>query len=553
MKFILTILTLSLFNSVFSQTAPDRFWIQFTDKNNSPYSLSSPQDYLSQRAIDRRTNQGVSIQINDLPVNPQYIDSLRSFGVQIIHKSKWFNSVTIKETNQAVVDSINNLSFVETYRRVKTYKSNNPVNRERKKTVLKSEINLKSKSYNYGYSTNQIQMLNGHKLHELGYKGQDIQIAVIDAGFFNADSNPVFDSLWADNQVLATANFIDTTTEDIFDLHSHGMMVLSVIAANYPDSMIGTAPKADFYLLRSEDGNSENIIEEDSWVAAAEFADSAGADIINSSLGYTTFDDSTQNHTYNDLDGNTTRVSIGADIAASKGMLVVVAAGNSGNFLWHYISTPADADSVLTIGSVDDLENYSSFSSVGPTADGRIKPDVTAMGEGTAIQTASGGFGTGNGTSLSAPLISGLAACLWQAHPSFSNMELMQAIKISADQYNNPDNEKGYGIPDFEYAHNYLLSIEMQENHVKKHVKVFPNPFIDDIRIEIYPVDSHDIKLNIFDNRGKLVREKIIEANRGLTFRSFNINDLKNLPGGIYILNIKTDNFEFEEKLIKYD
>ncbi len=314
-------------------------------------------------------------------------------------------------------------------------------------------------SYDYGQAFNQINMLNGIPLHDLGYDGAGMTIAVLDAGFLNANVLSAFDSLWLNNQIIGYKDFVSPLAPDIFGSHTHGTSVLSTMGANLPAEMVGTAPKADYWLLRSEDDATEYLIEELNWASAAEYADSVGVDVINSSLVYNTFDDPAQDHTYAYMDGNTTPITIAADLAASKGILVVNSAGNSGSSSWHYIGAPADGDSVFSIGAVNSSGVYASFSSTGPTYDGRIKPNVVAQGQGSTIISAySGNVISGNGTSFSSPITAGMVASLWQAHPDKKNTEIMEAIQQSATQALNPDSLLGFGIPDYFAAHT-LLSV----------------------------------------------------------------------------------------------
>ncbi len=315
-------------------------------------------------------------------------------------------------------------------------------------------------------------MLNGIALHDMGYDGTGMTIAVLDAGFLHADTLRVFDSLWMNGQILGTKDFVSPQSPDIFGAHYHGAMVLSTMGGNWPGKMVGTAPHAHYWLLRSEDGGSEYLIEELNWVSAAEFADSVGADVINSSLGYTTFDNPSQNHTYADMDGNTTPITIGADMAVSKGMIVVNSAGNDGGSSWQYIDAPADGDSVFSIGAVTASGNYASFSSTGPTYDGRIKPNVVAQGSGsTIINPYNGLVSTGSGTSFSSPITAGMVACLWSAHPNKRTTQIMDAIQQSGSLAGNPNNQLGWGIPDYLAAHN-LLSQPVTYNF-SLHLKVF--------------------------------------------------------------------------------
>jgi hypothetical protein len=461
-----TIILLFSFFLSFAQLAPDKYWVKFTDKTNTPYSIENPEDFLSQKAIDRRTNQGIAIEENDLPVDPAYIQAVINEGAEILTVSKWFNSVTVYATSSSVINAIELLPFVLSVE--KDNLGNAPSNEESVKPFFENEweeeivnTNLKGissgSSYDYGSAFNQIDMLNGIALHDAGYDGSGMTIAVLDAGFLNADVIDGFDSLWINGQILGFKDFVEPASPDIFGSHYHGTMVLSTMGAYLPTEMVGTAPKADYWLLRSEDGGTEYLIEEINWVSAAEFADSVGVDIINSSLGYTTFDDASQDHTYANMDGNTTPITIGADIAASKGILVVNSAGNEGNSSWHYIGAPADGNEVFTIGAVNSSGNYASFSSTGPTYDGRVKPNVVAQGQGsTVISAYSGNITTGSGTSFSSPITAGMVACLWQAHPDKTNFEIMTAIEESASLASNPNNQLGYGIPDYLEAHNQL-------------------------------------------------------------------------------------------------
>jgi hypothetical protein len=465
-----SILTLILINSVIlsSQVAPDKYWIRFTDKNNSPYSIDYPEQFLSQKAIDRRNNQGILINSNDLPVNPAYIQAVANLGATVLNVSKWMNSVTIYTASQTVVDAISQLPFVLSVGKSEFEPKN--LTSESKKPFFDSETygeiekvdNVKSllegKSYDYGQAYNQISMLNGIALHDLGYNATGMTIAVLDAGFKNANTISAFSYLWSNNRILGYKDFVEPAAPNIFNSHTHGTHVLSTMGANLPGQMIGTAPEAFYWLLRCEDGGSEYLIEELNWVSAAEFADSVGVDVINSSLGYTTFDDPSQNHTYQDMNGNTTPVAKGADMVVSKGMIVVNSAGNEGSSSWYYIGSPADGDSVFSIGAVDASGNYVSFSSHGPTSDGQMKPDVVAQGSGTTIISANtGNVITGSGTSFSSPVTAGMVTCLWQAHPNRRNTEILQAIRQSGSLAVNPNNEMGYGIPNYMTAHNLLL------------------------------------------------------------------------------------------------
>ncbi|MCF8373498.1 MAG: S8 family serine peptidase [Bacteroidales bacterium] len=548
MKISLLLIILGILISFQSlgQTAPDKYWVQFTDKTNTPYSLSNPSDFLSTRAIQRRQAQGIPYSENDLPVDPAYVAAIENLGVQVLTRSKWFNAVSIYTTDPNALIQIQALSFVQATQKVarmKSYKDDG-VNLYREFDFNQTSAPLSL--YDYGAGTNQIEMLNGQVLHDNGYTGQGKVIAVVDAGFLNVDILPIFQHLWDNKQILGVRDFV-TGDSTVFEDFQHGMNVLSVMGGYLPGQLIGTAPGASYWLLRSEDVGSEYVIEEDNWVVAAEFADSVGADIINSSLGYTIFDISAQNHSYADMDGNTARATIGADIAASKGILVVNSAGNSGNSAWHYIGAPADGDSVLSIGAVDEFGDYAPFSSTGPTSDGRIKPNVVAQGALAAIQNPNGNISFGNGTSFSSPIIAGMAACLWQAHPGMTNMQLLEAIQQSGSQSMNPDSLLGYGIPNFAQASVILSRVEILQ---QGSFAVSPNPFADFLNLEMYLLDSQDVSIQLFDLMGR----KYYEQSGVLRFPGYSkveISGLGNIQTGLYILKISTRKKSYSLKVIK--
>jgi hypothetical protein len=312
--------------------------------------------------------------------------------------------------------------------------------------------------------------------------------------------------------------------------------------------MVGTAPHAQFLLLRSEDVNSEYIIEEYNYASAAEYADSAGADVIHSSLGYTTFDDPSQDHTYADMNGNTAPATIAADLAAKKGIIVTSSAGNEGNSAWNFISVPADGDSVLAIGAVDQQATYSSFSSNGPSADGRIKPDVAAVGGGTFLYMPfNPSVVQANGTSFSGPIMAGAAACLWQSWPSKKNMEVVQAIKRSANQYFSPDTLLGYGIPNFNIAYS-VLSLGEINFPSNQSLHIYPNPIIRGNTVNAYyfAATNENIQITLVDASGRVLDDKNANVNGG--YNAIQLPILK--TSGLYLLNIKSKNNNISKRII---
>lgn len=516
LKKILLIIFVTFFIKGFTQVAPGKYYVQFTDKNNSPYSLDHPEDFLSQRAIDRRSNQAIGYNITDLPVNPQYLDGVAATGAEILNPTKWMNGVLIHTTDPSIIDSINNLPYVSVVRSV-----SGMVTHAKKPFFEKESVGLKNKRnnlilsrntniYNYGDAEGQINLINGIPLHNAGFRGEDMVIAVLDAGFDFVDTDMLFDSLRNDGRILGTKDFV-TPGGNVYLAHYHGRMVLSTMAANIPGLMIGTAPKASYWLLRSENAGQEYVAEEYNWVSAAEFADSVGADVINSSLGYTEFDNPSQNHTYADMDGNTTVITNGADMAAAKGILVVNSAGNSGGGPWQYIGAPADGDSVFSIGAVDNSGFYASFSSTGPTADGRIKPNVVATGWGTAVSDGYNGVTFGSGTSFSSPIIAGMSACLWQAMPEKTNMEIQQAIMQSASQYYSPDSLLGYGIPNYQSAWWLLTSIDSNQDVKGNLALLYPNPFSKYINIKLTG-NSKQVVVKVFNSMGQVIINKLVSS-----------------------------------------
>ncbi|MCD6332792.1 MAG: S8 family serine peptidase [Bacteroidales bacterium] len=552
MKIGIILLTLIISGSVLSaQTAPDTYWVQFTDKNLSPYTIYHPEAFLSQRALERRERFGIEIDKLDIPVNAFYVDSLKSLGLQILAKSKWFNAVTIYTTDTLLVDTLEYISFVRQVKalrkKIPIKQANDKFNRESFKTST-HQTQTDTTLLDYGQATWQVGMVNGQVLHNQGYQGQGMVIAVLDGGFYNANQNPAFDSLWAHNQILDTWDFVNRGPVT-FDQHRHGAQVLSIMGANLPGRLIGTAPKASYILLVSENTNSEYLVEEDYWTAAAEFADSAGADLINSSLGYSIFLDTLTNHTYADMDGNTTRITRAADIAASKGILVVSSAANEGMTSWHYITAPADADSILTVGAVDSMGVYAPFSSTGPTYDGRIKPNITAQGMWTALSATNGSIIRGNGTSFSSPLICGMTACLWQTNKSVNPADLIHLIEQSASQYEHPDSLLGYGIPDYGKALflvQGLNPVRLDQEHL---IRLFPNPFTGSLVVNFYTPQHQEITIELMQLDGRICYRRTLQVG-STSLNQISLKDLESLPAGVLLLRILTQKGAYHQRII---
>jgi len=497
---IVIILFVVSHSDVAAQTG-NRHWIEFTDKNNSPFSLNNPSAYLSQRAIARRLRQNIPIDSTDLPVNPRYVDSLLSKGAVVRHRSKWMNGVTV-EASPAQLAQIVALPFVK--RSIPNGRVIVPASQRMQATPWMPSQRTAYTPAQYGDSYNQIALHKGDVLHNAGFRGEGMLIAVFDAGFTNVNTLACFDSLRLQGKIKDTWDFVDLNT-NVYGFDSHGTYVLGCMAGWIPGSLIGTAPKADYMLYRTENnvGGSEYSIEEDNWVAGAERADSAGADVFNTSLSYTTFDNPAMNYTYADLDGNTARITRGADFAASKGIMVVVSAGNYGNGAWQYIGAPADGDSVLAVGAIDASGNKVGFSSIGPTSDGRIKPNVMAQGGSAVSCGLQNGITTVSGTSFSGPIMAGLVACLWQAYPEITNMQLLNAVQNASSMANNPNNLVGYGIPDFQTARQSLSVSELDE--LNFNMFVYPNPVENDFELAFRTTATGTAKITVTDIQGKQV------------------------------------------------
>jgi hypothetical protein len=465
MKKFLPAVLFIIFLSQHSNSQVTRYLVKLKNKNGTPYSFSNPLAYLSQRAIDRRTRYNIALDSTDLPCTPSYISQISSVAnVTVLNVSKWQNSVTIRTSDPNAITTINGFSFVQS---VSGIASRIATQGQRQKFdenfsalpgMISRGTRLMSDYYNYGTNSyNEIHLHKGEFLHNIGLRGQTMQIAMLDAGFTNYTTLMAFDSMNANNQVLGYWNFVLQNSN--VNVHNHGMECLSTIAANIPGQFVGKAPKAYFYLYCTEDATSEYPIEEHNWVCGAERADSSGADVISTSLGYTTFDPplTSLNYTYADMNGHTTISALGADQATKKGILVFAAVGNDGTNSWHYLSTPSDGDSTLAVGAVNSSGVVGSFSSYGPSSDGRVKPDVASVGVNAVLQLPNNTIGTGNGTSFATPNMAGLGTCLWQGFPEFNNMKIRSALWQAGDSANNPGNRTGYGIPDVKKAFVSLL------------------------------------------------------------------------------------------------
>lgn len=423
-----------------AQPTPYKYRVYLKNKGYSNYRLDKPEAFLSAKAIERRQRQGIAIDSTDLPVSQAYIGVIEQNGGNVVTKGKWNNFVTVSVIDTLVAGQIAELPFVKSVELVWVQPKDQAASTKRDSLANNPTINKTM----YGVGEEQIEMCNGIKLHEAGFKGTGMSIAVIDAGFHNMDKIRAMQNI----KVKGVKDMVDAVS-DIYAENNHGLGVISCMAMNEPTIMIGTAPDAEYWLLRSEDANSEQPVEQDYWAAAVEYADSVGVDVINTSLGYYSFDNPLDNLHYRDLDGHATLMSRQGSMVADKGMVLVCSAGNAGMGSWKKITPPGDSENVLTVGAVDKDRLLAPFSSVGNTADGRVKPDVVAMGLRTQIMGTQGIIQSANGTSFASPIVCGLVACLWQALPQLTAKQLIEVVRTSGDRAQYPDNIYGYGIPDF--------------------------------------------------------------------------------------------------------
>jgi len=501
------------------------FYVQLADKNNTPYSLSAPSEYLSARAIARRAAFNIGIDSTDLPVNATYISQIANKGVTIHCRSKWMNGVTILASDSTVMSQVRSLPFVKWAKYTGKIDVAQPVGRRKSK--------FDTQTYNYGTSATQLNQVNASYLHNLGYTGKNIHVAVLDAGFLNAHVNPGFDSLRMQGRLLGTKDFSESTA-NIYGSDSHGSNVLSIMTGNLPNQYLGAAPHASYWLIRTEYAPTEYVSETDFWVAGIEFADSVGADVANSSLGYTTFDDPTMSYTYANMNGTHSRASRAATLAAQKGIIVCNSAGNEGNKTWHYIGVPADADGIVTVGAATSTGSPSDFTSYGPTADNRQKPDISAMGTATAYINTSGALYSGNGTSYSSPVMAGMFACFLQyaktIFSTFNIQTLIQSAKQSANLYSNPTYRLGYGIPNFQTASAFLPANIQVQKQVENELQLFRNK---GSNLMIVNYNSNEpTTLSLFSLSGVLVYKTTI-TNKQASIPTVGF------ANGIYILQVK--------------
>jgi subtilisin family serine protease len=543
MRRILFFIFISYVYSVYAQETY-MYRLILKDKGSSPFSLDDPTAFLSQKSIDRRTKQHLFVDDSDLPIDPAYFEAIANTGAHIRTYSKWVNTVVVHLPDPNILPALENLPFVDSLYCV--WKGVLPTKSEVEAASVIKKKNVENDINSYGNGFTQISLNNGHFLHEAGFRGEGMTIAILDGGFTNVDVIDYFDQ----SKILGVKNFNHELTDPLHpeatsSLFDHGTRVLSCMLSARSGEMVGTAPEANYYLFRTEvmsGGNEEFPVEEDYWVAALEYADSLGVDIVTSSLGYAEFDDPAMNHTQSQLDGKTIPISRAAGMAASKGILLFNSAGNEGSKSWEKILFPSDAENIITVGSVWSDSTRSSFSSIGFTADGRIKPDVMAMGTAVYVVSSAGNVVNANGTSFSTPIMAGLGACLWEALPDLTSFEIQELLHETANRFLNPTPQMGFGIADVykAYTKNKTnLHPVNPENRTYLRVNSSENRLYINIDNSENYTRCH---LNIYTGLGmRILSESSLSGSIDISF----------LPRGIYIAHLQIGDERCVRKFIK--
>ena len=511
------------------------FRIALTDKNQNAFSIDRPYEFLSERAVQKRLRLGIPVTEQDLPITTAYKQQILNVNssIRILTESKWQNTIVVYCPDTNLLNDIMDLPFTVSIVPVANYDLSSRQGGYEEVdmqfvsgSVAVDETNL---PYDYGNSFSQVSLFNGHLMHQEGFRGDSMLIVVLDAGWAGMNVHPAFSQLFDNGQIIGTRD-LSPFSNNVFTRHSHGTKVTALMACSVEMQLIGTAPHANYYLIRTEEPDSEQPIELDFWAQGAEIADSLGADVLTSSLGYSRFDDFPQgNLTYGQCDGVSNVASLNASIASHKGIVTCVSAGNDGSTDWHYLSVPSDAVDALCVGAVDIDTLVAPFSSRGPSADNRVKPDVVAVGWGTYTVDDNGGFAYGNGTSFSCPLLAGMAACLWQSLPQTSALDIIRIIRKSGHQYSGPDDEMGYGVPDFYQAYLNNKDVEnIKINGKSFSLSLFPNPCSDYVYISNENSDIQHIKM--YDLSGKCLYDSAV-SNASLL-----MIPTSHLSSGLYIV-----------------
>lgn len=513
----------------------NRYMVFLSDKDGSPYNVNQPEAFLSPRALERRQKHSFETSQQDLPVNPDYVLQVANIGVEVYYQSRWLNAILVQADVDQIaamqnLDIVDNVEYVGPGAKLSSrVGTNNPYSEQGQQQQATSSL--------------QNQMIDVTEMHAQGYRGEGMLIAVLDGGFRGVDQVEAFRHMFDNDQIKGVFNYVNNNQE-VYQFTDHGTQVFSVLAGFDSVEIIGSAFKSDYFLLVSEEDGPEFRIEEYNWLFAAEFADSAGVDIINSSLGYWDFDDSSMNYSYQDFDGMTTVVARAANMASERGILIVASAGNEGNTSWDHITSPADSEKVLAVGAVNTLNELADFSSPGPTVDQRIKPDLVALGVGTTTVRASGTVSLSSGTSFASPLVAGLAAGFWQAHPNLTNAEVIEKLRQSGDNHDTPDNQRGFGLPSFTRAQEV---VGINEESSNSNYQVFPNPTNSRLIISIGEEQQlYNVNARLYTAAGQLLVDSKSVGRSSIEL------DVSNFSPGIYILFIASPTANRRVKVIKY-
>ena len=521
------------------QIADGVYWVYFRDKAGNGYSIDQPDAFLSQRSLQRKAWQGLSVDERDLPVTATYLQEVRALGAEIKHVSKWLNGIAFIQADSSLFIEVMALPFTDTSAWIPQS------NQQYFPTVATSQRFEPPRSippgFNYGPAVEQAAMLGTDHLHELGYTANGVWIAVLDAGFSQVDSLPSFENMISEGRLLGSRNFVNPIPV-MREPSSHGMNVLSTMAGNWEGNLVGTAPDASYFLCMTENPAGETRIEEIAWIEAAEYVDSMGFDVLNTSLGYSDFEGVAYDYTYADMDGKSTLISRAASLAASRGMIACNSAGNQGNDPWFYITAPADATDILTVGAVGSDRTITGFSSRGPSYDERIKPDVVAQGASCVVQSLNGGLGLAGGTSFSSPILAGSVASLWQAYPEMSASEMIERVRESGDRRLRPDTTYGYGVPDVARA--YWSITRVPAGIGPGRLEFYPNPASSWIMIRLPGVANPMQDLRIYDMSGRMVMNKQVDLSAEIRLSSA-------LQPGVYILEVDTETSIYRGRFIK--
>jgi hypothetical protein len=520
-------LLLAMVGSAGLASAQNRYIVHFKDKNSSPYSVSQPQQFLSSRAIARRIKQEIPVVEADIPVNPSYVQQLRTAGAKVFYSSRWMNCALV-QASTTIASSLSALSFVDKVE----YVAADPKQQGGRIGWIKG----RNQAGVAEATRAQLQMVGIDDMQSDDIYGKGVHVAFLDAGFDGVDTAAPFQHLFQDNRIIQVHDFVQNT-KDVYRYDEHGTEVLSVIAAS-SGTYTGGAHQASFYLYVTEEGPTEYRVEEYNWLFAAERADSAGVDIISSSLGYSTFDDKTMNYDKTtDLDGKKAVITKAATLAIERGIVVICSAGNEGNNSWGTITPPADADGIIAVGSVTSTGARSNFSSRGPTSDNRIKPDVVAMGSGVSVIRPNGTNGYASGTSLAAPIVTSLIAGLMERFPDIDPNIVAQQVVQTASQYDNPDNLLGYGIPSY-----YAAKAALENMTPFEEISVYPNPTDTGKFLVQFKTIDVQATITVYDLQGKMLSTHVVEVKRSNNPLEI---DVANLPASSYLVKVKTsDNFK---------